>query len=173
MIRLSTISHSSESEWKEKIIWKLRCNKENTVYSKYRSYYEKNIVRDSDHILCHGNGSCRIRDGVGKESQTEFRGAWLHVIGQNQWQDKSTEQAKAYIRDQFDKLAGTGCNTVIFQVRPTADAVYRSELEPWSAWLTGKRGKAPSPMWDPMEYAIGEAHKRGVWNSMPGSIHTV
>ena len=75
---------------------------------------------------------------------------------------KSTEQAKAYIRDQFDKLAGTGCNTVIFQVRPTADAVYRSELEPWSAWLTGKRGKAPSPMWDPMEYAIGEAHKRGM-----------
>ena len=92
----------------------------------------------------------------------EFRGAWLHVIGQNQWQDKSTEQAKAYIRDQFDKLAGTGCNTVIFQVRPTADAVYKSELEPWSAWLTGKRGKAPSPMWDPMEYAIGEAHRRGM-----------
>ena len=31
----------------------------------------------------------------------EFRGAWLHVIGQSQWQDKTTEQAKAYIRDQF------------------------------------------------------------------------
>ena len=97
-----------------------------------------------------------------RNPKRECRGAWLHVIGQNQWQDKSTEQAKAYIRDQFDKLAGTGCNTVIFQVRPTADAVYRSELEPWSAWLTGKRGKAPSPMWDPMEYAIGEAHKRGM-----------
>ena len=97
-----------------------------------------------------------------RNPKREFRGAWLHVIGQNQWQDKSTEQAKAYIRDQFDKLAGTGCNTVIFQVRPTADAVYKSELEPWSAWLTGKRGKAPSPMWDPMEYAIGEAHRRGM-----------
>lgn len=97
-----------------------------------------------------------------KNPKREFRGAWLHVIGQSQWQDKSTEQAKAYIRDQFDKLAEAGCNAVIFQVRPTADAVYKSDLEPWSAWLTGKRGKAPAPMWDPMEYAIDEAHKRGL-----------
>lgn len=92
----------------------------------------------------------------------EFRGAWLHVIGQTQWQNKSTEQAKAYIRDQFQKLQDAGCNAVIFQVRPMADAVYKSDLEPWSAWLTGKRGKAPNPMWDPMEYAIEEAHKRGM-----------
>lgn len=92
----------------------------------------------------------------------EFRGAWLHVIGQSQWQNKTTEQAKAYIRDQFDRLQQAGCNAVIFQVRPTADAVYKSELEPWSAWLTGKRGKAPSPLWDPMEYAVEEAHKRGL-----------
>ncbi|MDE7403141.1 MAG: family 10 glycosylhydrolase [Muribaculaceae bacterium] len=92
----------------------------------------------------------------------EFRGAWLHVIGQSQWQNKSTEQAKKYIRDQFDKLKDAGVNAVIFQVRPTADAVYQSKLEPWSSWLTGKRGKAPSPMWDPMEYAIEEAHKRGM-----------
>lgn len=97
-----------------------------------------------------------------KNPKREFRGAWLHVIGQSQWQDKSTEQAKAYIRDQFDRLAEAGCNAVIFQVRPTADAVYKSDLEPWSAWLTGKRGKAPAPMWDPMEYAIDEAHKRGL-----------
>lgn len=92
----------------------------------------------------------------------EFRGAWLHVIGQSQWQNKTTEQAKEYIQDQFQKLQDAGCNAVIFQVRPTADAVYKSELEPWSAWLTGKRGKAPSPEWDPMEFAIMEAHKRGL-----------
>ncbi len=98
----------------------------------------------------------------GENPKREFRGAWLHVIGQSQWQNKTTAQAKAYIRDQFDKLQDAGCNAVIFQVRPTADAVYKSELEPWSAWLTGKRGKAPNPMWDPMEYAIEEAHKRGM-----------
>lgn len=92
----------------------------------------------------------------------EFRGAWLHVIGQSQWQNKTTEQAKKYIQEQFQKLQDAGCNAVIFQVRPTADAVYKSDLEPWSAWLTGKRGKAPSPEWDPMEFAIEEAHKRGI-----------
>jgi len=92
----------------------------------------------------------------------EFRGAWLHVIGQTQWQNKTTEQAKQYIQEQLDKLLDAGCNAVIFQVRPTADALYKSDLEPWSAWLTGKRGKAPDPMWDPMEFALDEAHKRGM-----------
>ncbi len=92
----------------------------------------------------------------------EFRGAWLHVIGQTQWQNKTTAQAKAYVCEQLDKLKDAGCNAVIFQVRPTADAVYKSDLEPWSAWLTGKRGQAPNPMWDPMEFTLSEAHKRGM-----------
>ena len=77
----------------------------------------------------------------------EFRGAWLHVIGQSQWQNKTTEQAKQYIEQQIGRLADAGCNAVIFQVRPTADAMYKSDLEPWTAWLTGKRGKAPDPLW--------------------------
>ena len=92
----------------------------------------------------------------------EFRGAWLHVIGQSQWQDKSTAQAQKYIADQLDRLLDAGCNAVIFQIRPCADALFRSPYEPWSQWLTGKRGKAPCPEWDPMEYAIEEAHKRGM-----------
>lgn len=98
----------------------------------------------------------------GANPKREFRGAWLHVIGQSQWQNKSTAQAKQYVIDQLNKLQAAGCNVVIFQVRPMADALYRSELEPWSQWLTGKRGKAPDPMWDPMEFAIEEAHKRGM-----------
>ena len=92
----------------------------------------------------------------------EFRGAWLHVIGQSQWVKKTPQQQRDYIIDQFDKLQDAGCNAVIFQVRPTADALYVSEYEPWSRFLTGKRGKAPSPLWDPMEFAIEEAHKRGL-----------
>ncbi len=58
----------------------------------------------------------------------EFRGAWLHVMGQSQWQNKSTSQAKQYIIDQFDKLVDAGCNAVIFQVRPTADALMSPTL---------------------------------------------
>lgn len=92
----------------------------------------------------------------------EFRGAWLHLIGQSQWPRMSTEQAKDYIRKQLDRLKIAGCNAVIFQVRPTADAAYQSELEPWSSWLTGRRGKAPNPMWDPMQFTIDEAHARGM-----------
>lgn len=92
----------------------------------------------------------------------EFRGAWLHVIGQSQWQDMGTTKAKKYIQDQFDRLQAAGCNAVIFQVRPTADALYKSDLEPWSAWLTGKRGRAPQPEWDPLEFALQEAHNRGM-----------
>lgn len=100
--------------------------------------------------------------GFGENPKREFRGAWLHVIGQTQWQNKTAREAKRYISDQFQKLQDAGCNAVIFQVRPTADAVYKSEIEPWSAWLTGKRGKAPDEDWDPMAYAIEEAHRRGM-----------
>lgn len=95
----------------------------------------------------------------------EFRGAWLHVIGQSQYQNlqqRSSQAVKDYIVDQLDRLRNAGCNAVIFQVRPTADAVYISDLEPWSSWLTGKRGKAPNPVWDPMEFTLNEAHKRGM-----------
>lgn len=92
----------------------------------------------------------------------EFRGAWLHVIGQSQYQQMGTKACKTYISEQLDKLEAAGCNVVIFQVRPTADALYKSEIEGWSSWLTGRRGKAPSPMWDPMQYTIDEAHKRGM-----------
>lgn len=97
-----------------------------------------------------------------RNPKREFRGAWLHVIGQTQWQNKSTAEAKKYIDDQFQKLLDAGCNAVIFQVRPTADAMYKSEIEPWTSWLTGTRGKAPVPEWDPMEYAIERAHERGM-----------
>lgn len=92
----------------------------------------------------------------------EFRGAWLHVIGQSQWMNKTPAQQRAYIDEQLDKLYEAGCNAVIFQVRPTADALYISEIEPWSKWLTGKRGKAPSELWDPLEYITEGAHKRGM-----------
>lgn len=99
---------------------------------------------------------------MAQNPKVEFRGAWLHVIGQSQWQNKNVEQQKQYIDEQLQKLQEAGCNAVFFQVRPTADALYKSELEPWSAWLTGKRGKAPSEDWDPMAYAIDAAHSRGM-----------
>lgn len=99
---------------------------------------------------------------MAQNPKREFRGAWLHVIGQTQWQNKTPAQQREYISKQFDLLEQAGCNAVIFQVRPTADALYKSKYEPWSAWLTGQRGKAPSEDWDPLEYAVNEAHRRGM-----------
>ena len=91
----------------------------------------------------------------------EFRGAWMHTVFQQQYHDQTTAQNKAYIRQQLDLLQLAGCNAVIFQVRPQADAFYPSDLEPWSRFLTDN-GAAPSPAWDPLQFIINEAHARGM-----------
>lgn len=92
----------------------------------------------------------------------EFRGAWMHTVYQSQYAKQSTDENKAYLRAQLDKLQAAGVNAVVFQVRPSADAFYASELEPWSRFLSGKAGKAPSPLWDPLEFMVEEAHARGM-----------
>jgi len=53
-------------------------------------------------------------------------------------------------------------NAVIFQVRPAGDALYESQIEPWSEYLTGKQGRAPEMPWDPLAFAVKEAHARGL-----------
>lgn len=91
----------------------------------------------------------------------EFRGAWMHTVYQGQYAQKGTAELQSYLIDQLDKLKAAGVNAVLFQVRPSADAFYPSELEPWSRFLT-KDGKAPSPYWDPLQFMIDETHKRGM-----------
>ena len=92
----------------------------------------------------------------------EFRGAWLHIIGQGQYAKMNPSETQNYLRDQLNKLDSAGVNAVIWQVRPQADAAYISDLEPWSRWLTGEAGKAPNPMWDPLQFMIDECHSRGM-----------
>lgn len=120
------------------------------------------ITRARNLLLCAILAGTSLSLLATDNPKREFRGAWLHVVGPVNYRRMSTEQAKSYIISQLDKLAAAGCNAVIFQVRPMADALYESSLEPWSGYLTGKRGKAPSPAWDPMEFALEEAHKRGM-----------
>ena len=62
----------------------------------------------------------------------------------------------------LDRAAVLKLNAVILQVRPAADALYASPLEPWSEYLTGRMGRAPDPYYDPLEFAVNEAHKRGL-----------
>lgn len=92
----------------------------------------------------------------------EFRGAWLHIIGQEQYAKQTTAENKAYLIDQLNKLKAAGCNAVIWQVRPQADAAYPSKIEPWTRYISGKAGVAPSPAWNPLQFMIDEAHKRGM-----------
>ncbi len=92
----------------------------------------------------------------------EFRGAWLHVVGNTRIRTMSMEQVKKMFTNTLDTLQKTGCNAVVFQIRPTADAFYHSDIEQWSRYLTGENGLAPEPFWDPLQFMIEESHKRGM-----------
>jgi uncharacterized lipoprotein YddW (UPF0748 family) len=94
-------------------------------------------------------------------AKREFRGAWIQTVYQP-YSQRTTAQNKAYLRQLLDELHTVGINAVIFQVRTRGDAFYRSDIEPWSAYLTGTVGKAPSPYWDPLQFMIDECHARGM-----------
>ncbi len=95
----------------------------------------------------------------------EFRGVWVATVRNLDWPSRPglppTVQ-KAELIALLDRAADAGLNAVLLQVRPAADAVYRSKLEPWSEYLTGHQGLAPVPVWDPLEFAVKEAHARGL-----------
>ena len=95
----------------------------------------------------------------------EFRAAWIPTVGNSSWPSKpglSTAQQKAELIAILDRAVALKMNAVIFQVRPACDALYESKIEPWSEYLTGVQGRAPSPFYDPLAFAITEAHKRGL-----------
>ncbi|MDA3860565.1 MAG: family 10 glycosylhydrolase [Melioribacteraceae bacterium] len=95
----------------------------------------------------------------------ELRGAWIATVVNIDWplgKENSTEIQKQNLINQLDSLAAAGMNAVFFQVRTECDAFYKSNFEPWSHWLTGEQGKAPSPFYDPLQFAIEESHKRGM-----------
>jgi uncharacterized lipoprotein YddW (UPF0748 family) len=95
----------------------------------------------------------------------EFRAAWVATVANIDWPSApglASEQQKAELLAILDQSKALNLNAIVLQVRPTADALYDSRLEPWSAFLTGQQGKAPAPYWDPLKFAVDEAHKRGL-----------
>ena len=91
-----------------------------------------------------------------------FRGAWIATVANIDW---PTPEAVGYDSLQqaemvwlLDSLQAIGINAIVFQVRPTADALYKSEYVPTSHWLTGTQGDSLS--WDPLEWTIKQAHQR-------------
>lgn len=95
----------------------------------------------------------------------EFRAAWVATVSNINWPSKqglNTSEQKAEAIELLEFLKNHNFNAVIFQARPQTDALYKSDLEPWSYYLTGEVGKAPDPYYDPLEFWIAEAHKRGL-----------
>lgn len=97
-----------------------------------------------------------------KYPKREFRGAWINTAWQSRYKNMNPEQMKAYFVKTLDQLQADGINAVVFQVRPQADAFYKSKYEPWSASLTGMQGVAPADGFDPLATIVDECHKRNM-----------
>lgn len=95
----------------------------------------------------------------------ELRAAWIATVDHIDWPSRgnyNSDTQKAEYSRILDMHVRNGLNAVVVQIRPSADAFYPSPYEPWSQWLTGKQGKAPVPYYDPLQFMIEEAHKRGL-----------
>ena len=95
------------------------------------------------------------------QMKREMRGAWIQCVN-GQFQGMGTQKMQQTLSYQLDELQKDGVNVIIFQVRPECDALYESSIEPWSRFLTGQQGKAPSPYWDPLQWMIEQCHARGM-----------
>lgn len=95
----------------------------------------------------------------------EFRGVWIATVANIDWPSKpglNSDIQKAELIRILDEHQKTGMNAIMLQIRPATDALYGKSRELWSRFLTGKQGQAPTPYYDPLEFAIEEAHKRGI-----------
>ena len=93
----------------------------------------------------------------------ELRGVWVTTYANLDWPSKkglSSERQQIEFRALLDSLDKANINAVFVQVRPAADALYPSKLNPWSEFLCGKQGRAPEPYYDPLEFMIRECRER-------------
>lgn len=126
----------------------------------------------------HIRAAAPIEDEV-PQVMREFRAAWVATVANINWPSQpglSTLEQQDEALKLLDFLKDHNYNAVIFQARPQADALYNSHLEPWSFFLSGEVGKAPSPWYDPLSFWIEAAHDRGlelhVWLNPYRSHHT-
>ena len=87
----------------------------------------------------------------------EIKAVWAATVFSLDYPGSAGEDS-ARLRADADRILeetrALGYNTLFFQVRPSADAFYKSEVFPWSAYLTGEQGKAPADGFDPLEYLV-------------------
>lgn len=93
----------------------------------------------------------------------QFRGMWLATVANRDWPSRpglTAAEQRAELLAFLDTAVARRLNAVVFQVRPTADALWPSRYEPWAEYLTGVQGRDPG--WDPLGTAVREAHRRGL-----------
>ena len=90
----------------------------------------------------------------------EWRAVWVSYLDWAELDFSGADPFRAGAAQLLDNCAGLGLNTVIAQVRPFGDALYRSSLYPWSHLCTGKQGQDPG--FDPLDIFLQEAHRRGI-----------
>ncbi|MGA1360414.1 MAG: glycoside hydrolase family 10 protein, partial [Gemmatimonadaceae bacterium] len=111
--------------------------------------------------LCDAADTTCVPPPVGRE----FRGLWVASVSNIDWPSKPglpVAEVQRELTVILDRAQASGLNAVILQVRPAGDALYRSALEPWSEYLTGRQGQAPAGRWDPLTFAVEAAHQRGL-----------
>ena len=109
-----------------------------------------------------GVSSANAADGYAQKR--EMRSVWISTVYGIDWPKDAhygnPDLMKADLIAYFDACKTANLNSVCFQVRPMCDAFYKSSYEPWSSYMSGNRGKDPG--WDPLAFAVQEAHKRGL-----------
>lgn len=95
----------------------------------------------------------------------EFRGVWVATVQNIDWPSKrglGSDVQKQELINILNEHQKSGVNAIMLQIRPSADALYAKSREPWSMFLAGKQGLAPQLFYDPLKFAIDEAHKRAM-----------
>jgi uncharacterized lipoprotein YddW (UPF0748 family) len=116
---------------------------------------------------CAGNagGGAPAPEDAPPAVRREFRAVWVATVANIDWPSRPglpADSARRELDAILDRSAALRLNAVILQVRPAADALYPSRLEPWSEYLTGAQGTPPDRAWDPLAYAVEGAHRRGM-----------
>lgn len=115
--------------------------------------------------LAVGGALASAKEDMPPPAPREFRAAWVSTVANIDWpsrRDLSSEKQQSEILQMLEMAVQLKLNALILQVRPSGDAIYPSTLEPWSEFLTGEQGRAPNPYYDPLQFWIEQAHKRGI-----------
>ncbi|MFR9674048.1 glycoside hydrolase family 10 protein [Streptomyces sp. TR06-5] len=110
-----------------------------------------------------GPAAAAARSGRHHGRRPQMRGMWVATVANIDWPSRPglpAEVHRSELVDLLDLAVERRLNTVVLQVRPTADAFWPSRFEPWSRFLTGEQGRDPG--WDPLGFAVREAHRRGL-----------